>query len=160
MTTQNAKILEIWTDGACKGNPGPGGWGAFFKFGTVTGEIYGGNTGVTNNQMELLAVIRALQCIKGHPPILIHLDSNYVRQGITEWIHNWRHNNWALAKRKNIKNLELWKELYELTEQHTIEWRWVKGHAGDPGNEKADALANLGCEVALGLRKEKLTPRD
>ncbi len=144
--------LEIWTDGACKGNPGPGGWGAYMVFGRHTRELYSGENPTTNNRMELQAVISALGKVNRPVPIIIHTDSSYVKNGITTWIHNWRRNHWKTSDKKPVKNADLWQTLDELTQQFEIEWRWVKGHAGDPGNEKADALANLGCEVALGKR--------
>ena len=143
-------VLEIWTDGACKKNPGVGGWGAWLVWGKYTLELYGGSALTTNNQMELTAVIRALSAVKRPCPIIIHLDSSYVKDGITRWIHGWKKNGWRTADKKPVKNGELWQELDRLVSQHQIDWRWVKGHAGDPGNEKADALANLGVEAARG----------
>ena len=150
-------VLEIWTDGACKKNPGVGGWGAWLVWGKYTLELYGGSALTTNNQMELTAVIRALSAVKRSCPIIIHLDSSYVKDGITRWIHGWKKNGWRTADKKPVKNGELWQELDRLVSQHQIDWHWVKGHAGDPGNEKADALANLGVEAARGERPEKLS---
>lgn len=141
--------LNIWTDGACKKNPGPGGWGVLMRWGELTKEMCGGSIMTTNNQMELTAVIEALKAIRRPCPIVLHLDSNYVKDGITNWIHNWKKHGWMTAAKKPVKNAELWQELDRLASMHTIEWRWVKGHAGDPGNERADELANMGVVKAL-----------
>ncbi len=141
--------LNIWTDGACKKNPGPGGWGVLMRWGERTKEMCGGSIMTTNNQMELTAVIEALKAIRRPCPIVLHLDSNYVKDGITNWIHNWKKHGWMTAAKKPVKNAELWQELDRLASMHTIEWRWVKGHAGDPGNERADELANMGVVKAL-----------
>lgn len=141
--------LNIWTDGACKKNPGPGGWGVLMRWGARTKEMCGGSIMTTNNQMELTAVIEALKAIRRPCPIVLHLDSNYVKDGITNWIHNWKKHGWMTAAKKPVKNAELWQELDRLASMHTIEWRWVKGHAGDPGNERADELANMGVVKAL-----------
>ena len=149
-TTERA--LEIWTDGACKQNPGVGGWGALLVWGEHKLELYGGEKLTTNNQMELTAVISALSALKRPCPIIIHTDSTYVRDGITKWIRNWKRNGWRTADKKEVKNAELWRRLDDLVNRYDIEWRWVKGHNGDPGNEKADELANWGVEVALGKR--------
>ncbi len=143
MTQQT--VLEIWTDGACKGNPGPGGWGVLMRFGPHSRELFGGEAETTNNRMELTAVIEALSAIKRPVPIALHLDSSYVRNGITGWIHSWKRKGWRTADGKPVKNVELWQRLDELAASHKIEWRWVKGHAGDPGNERADELANMGA---------------
>ena len=144
--------LEIWTDGACKQNPGVGGWGALLVWGEHRLEIYGGERLTTNNQMELTAVISALSALKRPCPIILHTDSSYVKNGITQWVHGWQRNGWRTADKKPVKNVELWQRLDALASRFEIEWRWVKGHNGDPGNEKADELANLGVEVALGKR--------
>ncbi|BBF22591.1 ribonuclease HI [Sutterella megalosphaeroides] len=144
--------LEIWTDGACKQNPGVGGWGALLVWGEHRLEIYGGERLTTNNQMELTAVISALSALKRPCPIILHTDSSYVKNGITQWVHGWKRNGWRTADKKPVKNVELWQRLDALASRFEIEWRWVKGHNGDPGNEKADELANLGVEVALGKR--------
>ena len=143
--------IVIYTDGACKGNPGPGGWGAVLRSGAVEKEIFGGELGTTNNRMELLAVIEGLSVLKQPCEITLFLDSEYVRKGITEWIHGWKAKGWVTASKEPVKNAELWKQLDALVQGsgHRIDWRWVKGHAGDPGNEHADALANKGVELAL-----------
>jgi ribonuclease HI len=138
-------IVEIHTDGACKGNPGPGGWGAVLKRGEKQRELHGGEALTTNNRMELTAVIRALEALKPGSRVRLHTDSQYVLLGISGWIHKWKKNGWRTADKKAVKNDDLWRRLDELAAQHDIEWRWVKGHAGDEGNERADALANLGC---------------
>jgi ribonuclease HI len=134
--------VEIFTDGACKGNPGPGGWGAIVRSGAHEKEMSGGEPVTTNNRMELLAAIRALQALKRPCAVTIHTDSNYVKDGITKWIHGWQKNGWKTADRKPVKNAELWQELLEATATHKIDWRWVKGHSGHPENERADALAS------------------
>ncbi|MDB5946085.1 MAG: rnhA [Ramlibacter sp.] len=146
--------VEIYTDGACKGNPGPGGWGVLLKAGGTEKELFGGELGTTNNRMELLAVIRALEALKRPCQVTLYLDSQYVLKGITEWLPGWKARGWRTASKQPVKNVELWKELDALVSQggHTIDWRWVRGHNGDPGNERADALANFGVEVALGQR--------
>ena len=146
------RALEIWTDGACKQNPGVGGWGALLVWGEHKLELFGGEKLTTNNQMELTAVISALSALKRPCPVIIHTDSTYVRDGITKWIHNWKRNGWRTADKKEVKNADLWQRLGDLVGRYDIEWRWVKGHNGDPGNEKADELANRGVEVALGKR--------
>ncbi len=144
--------VQIYTDGACKGNPGPGGWGAWLKSGTTEKELFGGELDTTNNRMELTAVIEGLAALKQPCRVVLYLDSQYVRQGITEWIGNWKARGWRTASKQPVKNIELWQRLDALVEQggHQIDWRWVKGHSGDPGNERADALANKGVLKALG----------
>jgi ribonuclease HI len=141
--------VVIYTDGACKGNPGPGGWGALLIAGKAEREIFGGAKDTTNNRMELTAVIQALQALTRRCSVTVYTDSEYVRQGITTWIHNWRKRGWLTADKKPVKNVDLWKKLDELAAGHVVDWRWVKGHAGDPGNERADALANKGVELAM-----------
>ncbi len=136
--------IEIWTDGACKGNPGPGGWGAWLKSGPHERELWGGEPLTTNNRMELMAVIEALSALKQPSRVTLHTDSAYVKNGITTWIHGWKAKGWVTADRKPVKNQDLWQRLDALHPQHRMDWRWVKGHAGDPGNERADALANRG----------------
>ncbi|TDQ43086.1 ribonuclease HI [Tepidicella xavieri] len=136
----------IYTDGACKGNPGPGGWGALLRSGTAEKELFGGEAETTNNRMELTAVIEALAALKRPCRVTLYLDSEYVRKGITEWLPGWKARGWRTAARQPVKNADLWQRLDALVQGsgHQIEWRWVKGHAGDPGNERADALANRG----------------
>jgi ribonuclease HI len=138
-------VVNIYTDGACKGNPGLGGWGARLESGGRSREIYGGEALSTNNRMELTAVIRALETLKRPCRVRLHTDSQYVQLGISKWIHGWKKNGWRTADKKPVKNAELWRELDALVAQHEIEWIWVKGHAGHDGNERADELANLGA---------------
>ena len=140
--------VEIYTDGACKGNPSPGGWGAWLRSGEHEKEMFGGEALTTNNRMELTAVIEALASLKRESRVIVHTDSEYVRNGITTWIHGWKARGWKTAARQPVKNVDLWQRLDALREQHDVDWRWVKGHAGNPGNERADALANKGVEVA------------
>ncbi len=142
--------VEIFTDGACKGNPGPGGWGAVIRSGAHEKEISGGEQLTTNNRMEMLAAIRALEALKRPCEVAIYTDSVYVRDGITKWIHGWRRNGWRTASRAPVKNAELWQELLNAAEPHKVEWHWVKGHAGHPENERADQLA---CDAALQFQK-------
>jgi len=144
--------VTIYTDGACKGNPGPGGWGAWLKSDTSEKELFGGELNTTNNRMELTAVIEGLAALKRPCKVVLYLDSQYVRQGITEWIRGWKAKGWVTSTKQPVKNVELWKRLDALVQNggHQIEWRWVKGHSGDPGNEKADALANKGVLRAQG----------
>ena len=141
-----ASGVTIYTDGACKGNPGPGGWGALLQAGDKTKELFGGERQTTNNRMELMAVIQALEALKRPCQIDLWLDSQYVRQGITEWIHGWKAKGWKTASKQPVKNADLWQRLDALVHggAHDIRWHWVKGHAGHPGNERADALANQG----------------
>jgi ribonuclease HI len=143
-TSSNSNVVEIYADGACKGNPGPGGWGAILMFADKERPLYGGEALTTNNRMELTAVIRALEALKRPCDIKIYTDSSYVQKGITEWVHNWKLRNWRTADKKPVKNDDLWKLLDSLVQTHNIEWIWVKGHAGNIGNERADALANQG----------------
>ncbi len=138
--------VEIFTDGACKGNPGPGGWGAILRYGTTEKEIYGASKNTTNNIMELTAVIESLKNLKKPCELIITTDSKYVKNGITEWIHNWKKNGWRTAAKKEVKNKELWIELDSLIQIHSISWYWVKGHSGHPENERADLLANVAIE--------------
>jgi ribonuclease HI len=141
-------VVTIYTDGACKGNPGPGGWGAWLSTGEHEKELFGGERQTTNNRMELTAVIEALASLKRSCDVTIYTDSEYVRKGITEWIHGWKQRGWKTADKKPVKNADLWQRLDALRLLHQVEWRWVKGHAGDPGNERADALANRGVNAA------------
>jgi ribonuclease HI len=138
--------VVIYTDGACKGNPGPGGWGAWLKSGATEKDLFGGELNTTNNRMELTAVIEGLAALKRPCKVLLYLDSQYVRKGITEWIRGWKAKGWLTASKQPVKNVELWQRLDKLVSEggHQIEWRWVKGHAGHPENERADALANRG----------------
>lgn len=140
----DAEAIDIYTDGACKGNPGAGGWGALLKSGAHCRELYGGEACTTNNRMELIAVIRALEALKRPARVRIHTDSQYVQKGISAWIHDWKRRGWRTAERKPVKNTDLWRRLDELAAGHEIEWIWVRGHAGHPENERADQLANLG----------------
>ncbi len=141
------KTVEIYTDGACSGNPGPGGWGALLLYGDHEREISGGEFETTNNRMELTAAIEALRLLKRRCPVILHTDSTYVRDGITKWIEGWKAKGWRTAAKKPVKNEDLWRALDEAVKGHDIDWRWVKGHAGDPGNERADALANQGMTI-------------
>jgi ribonuclease HI len=143
------KTVDIYTDGACKGNPGVGGWGALLRYGGRTRELYGGEPHTTNNRMELMGVIRALEALKRASRLRVHTDSKYVQQGISTWIHDWKKRGWRTADRKPVKNEDLWRRLDELAGQHDVEWIWVKGHAGHDGNERADALANLGVKGVI-----------
>ncbi len=136
----------MWTDGACKGNPGVGGWGALLRSGEHVRELFGGEAETTNNRMELTAVIEALTVLNRPSKVRLHVDSRYVMNGVTSWMHNWKRNGWRTADKKPVKNQELWQALDELVARHRIEWLWVKGHAGDAGNERADELANRGVE--------------
>ena len=142
--TQNPSAVEIWTDGACKGNPGTGGWGVLLKRDHQEKTLCGGETNTTNNRMELRAVIEALGALKRPCQVILHTDSQYVQKGITEWLPNWKARGWRTAAKKPVKNADLWHELDEVAAGHQIDWRWVRGHDGDPGNERADALANEG----------------
>ena len=141
--------VVIYTDGACKGNPGPGGWGVYLRSGAVEKDLFGGEAQTTNNRMELMAVIEALRALKRPCHVLMYMDSEYVRKGITEWLAGWKARGWKTAAKHPVKNVDLWQALDQAVQNggHQIEWRWVKGHAGDPGNERADALANRGVPV-------------
>jgi ribonuclease HI len=140
------RTVEIYTDGACRGNPGPGGWGALLKSGKLEREICGGDPETTNNRMELTAAIEALNALKRSSSVVLFTDSKYVMDGINEWMPNWKKRGWKTAARKPVKNRDLWRALDEATQRHEIDWRWVRGHDGNPGNEKADELANLGID--------------
>ena len=140
--------IKIWTDGACSGNPGPGGWGALLVAGKRRKEIYGGDRDTTNNRMELMAAIEALNALKSASAVTLHTDSTYVKDGLTKWIHGWKKNGWKTAAKKPVKNKDLWQALDDACARHDINWVWVKGHAGDEGNEKADELARRGAEEA------------
>ena len=139
--------IKVYTDGACKGNPGPGGWGVYIQLNDEEKDLYGGNPETTNNQMEMQAALEALKYLKDKNDVIeLYTDSNYLRQGITEWIHKWKLNNWRTAAKKPVANRDLWIEISDLNEKMNVQWNWVKGHAGDPGNERADQLANLGAD--------------
>ena len=140
--------VDIFTDGACSGNPGPGGWGALLRYGDTEKEICGGEDATTNNRMELLAAIRAIEALKRPSTVRLHTDSTYLRDGITRWIEGWKANGWKTAAKKPVKNVDLWQRLDDAAARHDIEWRWVKGHAGHPDNERADALARKGLAQA------------
>tara|TARA_B100000676_G_scaffold126244_1_gene125520 strand:+ start:2383 stop:2829 length:447 start_codon:yes stop_codon:yes gene_type:complete len=143
------KYIEIFTDGACKGNPGVGGWGAILIYKDHKKEICGSSADTTNNIMELTAVIKALDTLKEPCHVVLTTDSNYVKDGITDWIKNWKLNGWKTSNKQPVKNQDLWKQLDTLSEKHVIEWKWVKGHSGHPGNEHADALANEAIEQSV-----------
>ena len=145
------QAVTIHTDGACKGNPGPGGWGVLLQSGEVRKELFGGELNTTNNRMEIMAVIEALSALKRPCHVTLYLDSEYVRKGITEWIAGWKARGWRTAAKAPVKNVDLWQRLDALVagSGHRIDWRWVRGHAGDPGNERADALANRGVDQVL-----------
>ena len=139
--------VTIFTDGACSGNPGPGGWGALLQFGEHERELKGGERNTTNNRMELTAAIAALEILKRTCKVHLHTDSTYLRDGMTSWIHNWKRNGWRTTAKKPVKNFDLWQRLDKAIQRHDIEWHWIKGHAGDPGNEAADALARQGLDA-------------
>ncbi len=141
--------VVIYSDGACKGNPGPGGWGALLSCGAREREIFGGELRTTNNRMELTAVIRALETLRGGADVVLYTDSQYVKKGIESWIHVWKRNGWKTADRKPVKNAELWRELDAVVAKHRVSWRWVKGHADSAGNLRADELANRGVSLAV-----------
>jgi ribonuclease HI len=155
--------VEIYTDGACKGNPGPGGWGAWLKYKNLSKkcveekEIYGGLLETTNNQMELMAAIEGLKVLNRPCDVILTTDSQYVRQGVMTWMHNWKKNNWKTSAKKAVKNKELWQKLDQEIQRHQIEWLWVKGHSGHEGNERADDLANKGVEFILGSSNREKT---
>ena len=142
-------VVVMYADGACKGNPGPGGWGVLLQVGGREKEMFGGEAQTTNNRMELTAVIEGLLSLEGGSTVRVYTDSQYVQKGISEWIHSWKRRGWLTADKKPVKNVDLWKKLEETAREHEVEWHWVKGHAGHPENERADALANKGIEVGL-----------
>ena len=141
-----SELVVVYTDGACKGNPGPGGWGALLRWKGHEKELFGGELDTTNNRMELTAVIQALSALKSRREVAVYTDSVYVKDGITKWIHGWKQRGWRTADKKPVKNVELWQRLEALAAQHNVQWHWVRGHDGDPGNERADALANRGVD--------------
>ena len=151
--------MEIFTDGACRGNPGPGGWGAILRYGAVEKELSGGEAQTTNNRMELMAAIAGLEALKRPCQVKLYTDSQYVLGGITQWVAGWKLRNWRTADKKPVKNADLWRRLDALAAQHEIEWRWVKGHAGHPENERADALARAAVPIALSIAAEDQAPR-
>jgi ribonuclease HI len=144
------RAVEIYADGACRGNPGPGGWGVLLRSGKRERELCGGEAQTTNNRMELTAVIEGLRALQRRSRVRVYTDSQYVQKGISEWIHGWKRRGWRTADKKPVKNEDLWRKLEEVTHAHEVEWFWVKGHAGHPGNERADLLANRGIDEALG----------
>ena len=144
-------VVEIWTDGACKGNPGLGGWGALLRHGGREKAICGGEANTTNNRMELMAVIEALKALKRPCQVRVHTDSQYVQKGMNEWLPGWKARGWRTADKKPVKNADLWQELEQQAAKHELTWLWVRGHAGDPGNVRADQLANEGVEIARQL---------
>ncbi len=158
----NSKLIEIFTDGACKGNPGTGGWGACLRFNGEAREFFGGEMMTTNNRMELLAAIRALQALESPPwsgqswRVRLYTDSQYVQKGISEWIHAWKKRGWLTADKKPVKNEALWKELDQLSRRYQVEWCWVRGHNGHDGNERADQLANYGVESVLCEKQQEI----
>ena len=149
MNSEKMTEVEIYTDGACRGNPGPGGWGVWMVSGPNEKELFGGELNTTNNRMELTAVITALRALKRPCRVVLHTDSQYVQKGISEWIVGWKARGWRTADKKPVKNADLWQALDEATRRHDIQWRWVKGHAGHEGNERADRLANQGVDSVL-----------
>ena len=144
------RIYDIYADGACKGNPGPGGWGVLLRAGGREKEMHGGEPQTTNNRMELTAVIEGLLVLERGSSVRVYTDSQYVQKGISEWIHSWKRRGWLTADKKPVKNMDLWQRLDEVAQQHRVSWHWVKGHAGHPENERADALANKGIPQEAG----------
>ncbi|PSK93760.1 RNase HI [Murinocardiopsis flavida] len=146
----NDHVVIVHTDGACSGNPGPGGWGAVLRYGDHVKELRGGEPATTNNRMELMAAIAALEALRRAETVRVHTDSTYVRNGITSWVAGWKRNGWVTRAKTPVKNADLWRRLEEAASAHQVEWVWVRGHAGDPGNERADALARAGAAEAAG----------
>lgn len=151
MTEPDRPVVEAWTDGGCKPNPGPGGWGAILRWKGHEKELSGAERETTNNRMELTAAIAALEALKRPSRVVIHTDSEYLRNGVTRWVSGWVRNNWRNASREPVTNMDLWQRLLEAAKRHEVEWRWVRGHSGDPMNERADALATAARE-SLGAR--------
>jgi ribonuclease HI len=147
-----ADAIEIWTDGACSGNPGPGGWGVHMHIAGKVEELHGGEAATTNNRMELMAAIMALESRKSGAKVILHTDSQYVKDGLTKWIKGWMRNGWKTSDRKPVKNQDLWVRLETAAAEHSVDWRWVRGHDGNEGNERADVLARMGCEEARTQR--------
>lgn len=154
-TSPNAsgEAVDVFTDGACRGNPGPGGWGVWLRWGSHDKELHGGEPQTTNNRMELQAVIEALGALSRPCRVRLHTDSQYVQKGMTEWLAGWKRRNWRTAAGEPVKNADLWQALETAAARHSIEWIWVRGHNGHDGNERADALANLGCDAVMSARK-------
>jgi len=148
-SASSAEVVQIYADGACKGNPGPGGWGAIVRARGQERELFGGEPSTTNNRMELTAVIRALESLPAGSDASVYTDSQYVQKGISEWLPDWKRRGWLTADKKPVKNVDLWQRLEEVARSHRVAWHWVKGHAGHPENERADALANRGAEKQL-----------
>lgn len=146
ITTTRTDIVHVYTDGACKGNPGPGGWGAYLRYGDHERELFGGEAHTTNNRMEITAVIEALGVLKRQCRVELFTDSQYVKNGITQWLADWKRRGWKTADKKPVKNVDLWIRLEQAVAAHDVHWHWVRGHAGDPGNERADELANRGVD--------------
>ena len=144
-----SQIVEVYTDGACRGNPGPGGWGVLLRYGETEKEMYGGEAETTNNRMELMAAIQALENLTRECKVVLTTDSEYVRKGITEWMENWKKRGWKTASKQPVKNKDLWQRLDKAATQHQVEWHWVRGHTGHPENERADQLANKGIDELL-----------
>ena len=142
------KVVQVYTDGACKGNPGKGGWGVLLRYGSYEKSLCGGEAHTTNNRMEIMAAIKALEAVQQPCHVVIHTDSTYLKNGIEQWLAQWKRNNWRTAAKKPVKNQDLWQKLDTLLGRHQVQWRWVKGHAGDPGNTEADRLANEGVSQA------------
>ncbi|MEW5892331.1 MAG: ribonuclease HI [Pseudomonadota bacterium] len=153
MSERKAPVVDLYTDGACKGNPGPGGWGALLRFGDHEKELCGGEPETTNNRMELTAVIEGLRALKRACKVRVHTDSQYVQKGISEWLANWRRRGWKTSEGKPVKNQDLWQALDQAVAEHEVEWFWVKGHAGHPENERADALANKGASQVMAAKR-------
>lgn len=149
MKDSNEAIIEAFTDGACRGNPGPGGWGVLLRYRNHEKQLYGGEANTTNNRMELLAAIMALESLKHACQVRLVTDSQYLQKGITEWIHNWVKRGWKTADKRPVKNADLWQRLHQVVQRHEVDWQWVKGHSGHPENEVADNLANQGIESVL-----------
>ncbi|BAK65243.1 ribonuclease H [Sphingobium sp. SYK-6] len=150
------QTVQLFTDGACKGNPGPGGWGAVLRFNGHEKELSGGEVHTTNNRMELMAAIEGLKALTRPCHVILSTDSNYVKDGITRWIHGWQRNGWRTADKKPVKNADLWQALLEASGRHRVDWRWVKGHAGHPENERADRLASAAAEAARRVPQQQL----
>ncbi|MFU8797750.1 MAG: ribonuclease HI [Gammaproteobacteria bacterium] len=152
LSTNANKIVEIFTDGACRGNPGPGGWGVFLRYGNAEKKLHGGELDTTNNRMEILAAIMAFATLTRASTVILWTDSDYLRKGITEWLPNWKQRGWKTAQKKPVKNVDLWQRLDDIIQTHQITWKWVKGHSGNAGNDMADYLANQGINELLKMQ--------